>query len=216
MRHYLLLMLLAIPFASSCEGNTALNQLSASPTPSPSATPAQASVVLSIPVGEGGVAFENTDAEELEPWGPTAFTSGPDGTLYVADAVNSKILRFRPDNSQLPAIEVANAVLITDITVSKDSIFVLDQGVMPPAIIELSLTGEPKERAALSTAPHGGLKHFREVRTLTGVELAANDELLLQFEAGAATRNMDKQSELAASLRSLLFSVRMRPLRDQA
>lgn len=216
MRRYLFLLVIALPFAFSGAAGPAPNQLSAAPSPSPTGTPAQTSIVLSIPVGEGGVALENDDAEELEPWGPTAFTSGPDGTLYVADAVNSKILRFRPDKSQLPSIEVANAVLITDITVSNDTIYVLDQGVTPPAIIELNLAGELKEKVVLSTAPHGGLKNFREVRSLSGLELAADQDVLLQFEAGAATRNMDKQVELAASLRSLLFSVRMRPLRDQA
>jgi hypothetical protein len=106
-------------------------------------------VVFTIPMGPSGVVYENVDVEEVEPWGPSAFTIGPDGTYFSADAVNNKILRFRPNGNQMPSISVEGVVGVTDITVSNDSIHVPDQAAITP-IIRLTMDGKMQEKTLLS------------------------------------------------------------------
>jgi hypothetical protein len=219
----LVLLTLILVLSLSCSrfvSNENVNSAnSANTNPSPGATSDgtddKSKIVLSIPVGEGGVSFDNVDAEELQPWGPSAFTSGPDGTSYIVDAVNSKILRFRPDGSQLPAITVANVVLITDITVSDESIYLLDQGALTPSIIHLSLDGELKEKTLLSPQPVRGLRSARNLRSLSGLEIADDNAVLLQFEPGAVTRRLDNSPALARTLGAQPYSVRIPTLQEQ-
>lgn len=57
-------------------------------------------LIFSIPLGENGIHYEGTDIPDAFIWGPPAFTSAPDGTLYL----------IRDDVVTQPAITVDETV----------------------------------------------------------------------------------------------------------
>jgi len=203
--------------ALSCSKSTSNENVSNNPSPAvTSGTPEDSSVVLSIPVGEGGVSFENTDVEELEPWGPSAFTIGPDGTYFVVDAVNNKILRFRPDGGQMSPIVVEGVAGISDITVTNDDIYVLDQFAMSPAIFRLKTDGTFQEKTSLLPQPGAGLRGARSLSTVRGVATATDGAVLLEFESTTALRRLDDDSRaLDRSMRGKNYSVKVPTLQNQ-
>ena len=221
MKTSLISLIAFVVFSVSCS-RPAANQVENTangPTSSSSASPETGgekySVIFTIPVGEGGVNYANVGEEELEPLGPSAFTIGPDGTYFIADAVNNKILRFRPDSSQMPSIPVEGVVGITDITVSNDNIYVLDQAALTPAIIRLTMDGKMQEKTLLSPQPGGGLRSRMNLRSLSGLATADDGAVLLEFEAGAATRRLDDRRALDRSMRGKNYSVKVPTLQNQ-
>ena len=185
----------------------------ASPGPSETSTIDPASIVLTVPVGEGGITYADADVEELEPWGPSAFAIADDGTYLIADAASKRILRYRADGSQLPAIDVKDLVSITDITASPDNIYLLDKSAAIPSISRFSKDGS-FEAQTPSTAI-AGLRSRTAVRELSGVATADDGAVLLEFEPGDATRRLNNVRALDRNLRGHNYSVSVPTLQRQ-
>src|SRR5215212_11652376 len=179
------------------------------------ATPRDPTVLFTIPVGDNGIHYADTDIDELEPWGPSSFTIAPDGTYLIVDSVANRILRFKPDGTQLPPIPVDDAVGITDVTTTSENIYVLDQKGMSPTLFRLSNEGRVEEKIDLMRA-RGGLRSRLQVETLTGITTAQNDAVVLEYEGLAAPRDLNNVPALDRAFRGNPFTARVRPLQTQA
>jgi hypothetical protein len=64
--------------------------------------------VLSIPVGNDGVAYRDPGLDDFLPTGPTAMTIGVDGTIYLADPIGGRILGFDRADGATSEIDLAS------------------------------------------------------------------------------------------------------------
>ncbi|HET7287788.1 MAG TPA: hypothetical protein VFI71_09975 [Pyrinomonadaceae bacterium] len=185
----------------------------ASPTPSETSTIDPASIVLTVPVGEGGITYADAEVEELEPWGSSAFEITDDGTYLIADAVGKRILRYRADGSQLPAFPVKDVVGITDIAASLENIYLLDKSSAIPSIVRLSNEGVVEAQTPSTLI--AGLKSRAAMKDLSGVATAADGDVLLEFEPGVEMRRFNNVRALDRSLRGNNYSVSVPTLQRQ-
>jgi hypothetical protein len=168
----------------------------------PTTTVVQASagnVVFSIPIGGEGIRYANTDAEESEPWGPSALRLGPDGSFVVVDSVGNRILRFDRQGNRLQTIPVSEAVGITDVVLDEHNIFVLDESAMTPTVFRMSRTGEVVGRETLSPAVRK--------EGLSGITKGETGEVLMELQGGVATRKLTGGESFDGALRGNRFSV---------
>jgi hypothetical protein len=115
--------------------------------------PAGNEVLFSIPVGEcaGCVGYEGLGGQEVQTWGPTALEVAPDGTFYIADGANRRLLRYDAAGDFLSSIDLDEAILgVTDIEFDADSLLVLDHWAVNPAVYRLDPQGKPVERYGIS------------------------------------------------------------------
>ena len=157
----------------------------ASPSPSETSTIDPASIVLTVPVGEGGITYADSDVEELEPWGSNSFAITDDGTYLIADAVGKRILRYRADGSQMPAFAVKDLVSITDMAASEDHIYLLDKSAAIPSIVRLNKEGQVE--AETPSTLIAGLRSRAAVRDLSGLGTAEDGDGIGQGESAEGT-----------------------------
>jgi hypothetical protein len=135
-------------------------------------------VVFSVPVGGEGVHYEGVGVPETLPWGPAAFTVGPDGTFWIADSVKNRLLHYNKEGQDLGAIGLAGLVVgIGDVAANGSEVLVLDIAAQVPKILRLSQSGEVLAKYDL---PVG----LRLENGLTGIALGQTGEILVELERG--------------------------------
>jgi hypothetical protein len=151
--------------------------------------------------------YQNTDAEEVEPWGPSSLRLGPDGTFLIVDPTKNRIIRYSASGIELPSISPPGVVGITDVTADAQNLYVLDGAAPEPALLRLSSEGTIIERRSISAALAEGL---------SGINLSANGSVLLEVNGGAAVRDLNNNFGFSRSLKGNGYSVRIPSLQDQA
>jgi hypothetical protein len=218
MRILFALLILVLSVSVSCSRDVQVNSnvqnsnAIAAPSPTPE-TPPGTTIVMTIPEGDSGVTYADVDTEELEPWGPSSFSVAPDGTYLIVDAVTNRILRFRPDGTQLPAIQVENVAGITDVTVTDDGIFALDQKAENPALVRINNEGRTEERIDLEAS--SGLRSMLRREALTGISAEEDGDVFLEFKGGNASRDLNNARAVDRAFRGNRFSVRVPTLQTQ-
>ncbi len=101
-----------------------------------------AEVVFTVPVGESGLLYADYDRPEMLAWGPSALAVGQDGTFWIADAVGNRLRQYQRDGKLLKTIDTAKyAQGLSDISVGKDGIFVLDMAAINPMVWHFDFEG---------------------------------------------------------------------------
>lgn len=80
--------------------------------------------VLSLPWGDKGASAGRIDGDESSSEGPMSFAVSADGSIYLLDQVNLRVLVFRPDGSLSREIPIA-AATYQDIEITRDGRIVL-------------------------------------------------------------------------------------------
>lgn len=136
-------------------------------------------IVFTIPVGEDGIHYEGVGMPEMLTWGPAAFTVAPDGSFWIADTVEARLLHYSPSGDLLGKIDLKGLVVgATDVGVAKSGIWVLDQASMPPKVMRLAEDGTVLGKHDLPS----GL-HLED--GLTGIAFGDRGELLVEREGDA-------------------------------
>lgn len=142
------------------ESNTA-DKGRAPPTPSvdtrsPEAefTPTSEQLVLSIPVGsEKGVHYEDVGIENARAEGPSAVRRADDGTIWVADTVRDRLLRFSAAGVLDVKITLApDQVAASDVWGDAQGVTTLDLSATEPALVRYDLDGKVGGRTRLPSA----------------------------------------------------------------
>lgn len=93
--------------------------------------------LFSIPIGDAGVSYE-LGGPEQQTWGPTAIAVGEDGSVWVADAVANRVLRYSSSGVLLDKIDMpATVVGIGDLEVRGGELFVLDIAAGVPKVLRI-------------------------------------------------------------------------------
>jgi hypothetical protein len=114
------------------------------------------------------------------PAGPSAIAVAPDGTIWIADAVVTRLVAFARDGTGLQQIDLADgAAGIVDIALHGDRIVALD--VSNARVLEVDArTGRVVRTTALPDA-------FGLDNGLSGVAFGPGGEILVEFHGGAST-----------------------------
>lgn len=98
--------------------------------------------VASFNSGAGETEIGVQTGEEIAPWGPSSFTISNDGSFYVIDGVNSKILVATSNGTFKNSISLETPIVCpVDIQVIDNRIFVLDLPGIPPKVYEVNMDG---------------------------------------------------------------------------
>lgn len=152
-------------------------------------------VVFSIPVGDNGVHYEGDDTPEALTWGPAALTVSAEGDIWIADTAGNGLLQYSPKGEFLGKIDLLGlAVGATDLIVTKDIVFVLDQASQPPKVLRMDLKGNMLGSFELP-------KGLYLEDGLTGIGLGDNGELLIEREFGASiTQFLDNKGVMSKNI----------------
>jgi hypothetical protein len=150
-------------------------------------------VVFSIPVGDKGIHYEGTD--NLDIWGPPAFTIAPDGTFWIADTPDNHLLHFSTKGELLDKIATGNSVIgVGDLDVTSKEIWILDMASLPPKIVRLSLHGKVLSSSDLP-------KGFYPEDGLSGISVGSDGSVFVERMGGhvltrftLSTDEMDQKS----------------------
>lgn len=132
-------------------------------------------IVASLPVGDGGVHYENVGVPEAEITGPASFRVAPDGTFIVADTSTNRILAVSQGGVVQSDTRVPAAAGIVDLAVGQNGeIFALDLG---QQTIHHVTNKKSAQKIILPDS-------FRR-DGLTGISIGKNGEPLLELKGGS-------------------------------
>ena len=123
--------------------------------------------------------------------GSNAFTIGPDGTFWIADAVGKRLLHYDPKGNALGTVSLANrAIGVGDLEVTASGILVLDAAAVTPTVLRLSFD-------ATLLAVYEVPSDFQI--GLSGIAIGDRGEVLVEQEGGAFVSCLvDSNGETAA------------------
>lgn len=163
---------------------------------------------VSAPVNKGTVAYravwgaglDNLGLDRDDTFGPTSFDVGQDGSVYVADLINGRILRTSPDGAS-SAFPLKQGDF-PDIAVNEDVVSVLypnGRGTGSPFIEQIAMTGEitdtipvldPRPRNVRNVGRSISVNDAQSgIRSLvmSGSQAVAEDDQATAYEAIAST-----------------------------
>lgn len=162
-------------------------------------------VVVSIPVGPGGIVYKGGGTTESEQWGPSALRIAADGSFLIADPVESRIFRFRADGAPLAPINVQNVVSVTDVASDGVDLAVLDASADPPKVLRLRMDGVLAE-----TIP---LPDEMKQMAMTGIHLDSR-QIVIETGGGSQTATLEGQRHRGALVSGDIYSVVTPDLND--
>jgi hypothetical protein len=90
-------------------------------------------VIFSLPVGDP-IPYEGTGSEQL-PWGPAAIAVSDDGSIWIGDGVNRRLLRFDQAGVVTMKIDLGDSFVgIGDVETFAEAIVVLDIAALDPRV----------------------------------------------------------------------------------
>jgi len=160
----------------------------ASSAPAPLVIEEQAGIpycetVLTIPVGEAGVAYRGVDTPGMEITGPNALAILSDSSMVVADLVGNRLLRYAPKGNLINIIDLYTKEIINiwDLVAFKDELILL----------EISLDVSPERHRVNRLTSNGKLltsydlpKGYRLQDGLTGISVDCEGQILLEIKGG--------------------------------
>ena len=171
-------------------------------SPTPHVTEEQAGVyyetVLTIPVGEAGVAYRGVDTPGMDITGPNALAVLSDMSVVVADLIGNRLLRYDPTGKLLGIINLyaREIVNIWDLVAFKDELILLEISLdIPPERYRVNrLTSDGKLLTSYDI-PKG--YHLQD--GLTGISVDCEGQILLEIKGGQAFyRLVDPKGNLNA------------------
>jgi hypothetical protein len=134
--------------------------------------------IFTIPIGDNGIHYADEDGPELLRWGPTAIAIAPDGSFWIADAPDDRLLHFSKKGELIDKISTIDFVTgVYDLEVTSKDIWVLDGVSRPPKIVQLSIDGKLLNFYDLP-------KGLRREDGLTGIALGIDGSILVELGEG--------------------------------
>lgn len=146
--------------------------------------------VCRLPIGENGIHYSPAGIEDMLTWGPSALTIAPDGTFWISDNVDHALVSVTPDCQSIKVVKLPDTVVgMIDLVVEKDSIWILDQAAVEPAVYQLTMDGEKKAYYPVPADLQMGL---------SGIEFDQEGYLVVeQYNGYDLTRLLDSQSTIS-------------------
>ena len=81
-----------------------------------------------MPLGEDGIGYANVDEVEVEAFGPSSLAVAPEGDVWIADVVNSRLHRYGLDGTHLASLSLVDFEIASpaDLAAGPDGLLILD------------------------------------------------------------------------------------------
>lgn len=135
-------------------------------------------ILFTIPVGEDGIHYAGEDNPDVMRWGPTAMAIAPDGSFWIADTADNRLIHFNPKGELLEKIPTIDFIVgIGDLLVTSKDIWILDMASFPAKVVQMSLDGKLLNAYDL---PEG----LRLEDSLSGIALGTDGSILVEQGGG--------------------------------
>ncbi|GAB1360570.1 hypothetical protein MASR1M31_23880 [Porphyromonadaceae bacterium] len=136
-------------------------------------------ILFTIPVGEDGIHYAGEDNPDVMRWGPTAMAVAPDGSFWIADTADNRLIHFSPKGELLEKIPTIDFIVgIGDLLVTSKDIWVLDMASFPAKVVQMAFDGKLLNAYDLP-------KGLRLENSLSGIALGTDGSILVEQGGGA-------------------------------
>ena len=145
-------------------------------------------VLFAVPVGEHGIGYANVDEVEVEAFGPSSLAVAPEGDVWIADVVNSRLHRYGLDGTHLASLSLVDFEIASpaDLAAGPDGLLILD--VYPATsryrVVHLDRSGAMQAAIAL---PEG----LWLEDGLTGIAWDSRGDIWVELEFGNRVATLD-------------------------